>query len=215
MGTPVLHGVYLLLDEQWSPKFSLVQVIETAVSCGVRIFQYRNKTDSMRDCYLKAKALRKAASHGQATFLVNDRCDLALALDADGVHLGQDDLPLELAREILGTQKIIGMSTHRPEEVELATAAGADYIGFGPIFPTTTKRDHEPVVGIQGLQRIRALTNLPIFAIGGLTVDSMPSIRQAGGDGVAVASVVYRSVNMETTFHDLVKSFSEESPEAG
>jgi len=215
VGTPVLHGVYVLLDEQWSPTFSLVHVIETAVNCGVRIFQYRNKTDSMRDCYLKAKPLRKAASHGQATFLVNDRCDLALALDADGVHLGQDDLPLELARGIMGTPKIIGLSTHRPEEVELATAAGADYIGFGPIFPTTTKTDHEPVVGIQGLQRVRARTTLPIFAIGGITVDSVPTIRQAGGNGVAVASVVYQSVNMEKTFHDLVRSFSEESSEGG
>ncbi len=140
-------------------------------------------------------------------FIVNDRCDLALALEADGVHLGQDDLPLECARRIMGEKKIIGISTHRPEEVEAAATGGADYIGFGPIFSTPTKADHEPVVGIAGLERVRSLTTLPIFAIGGITVDAIPAIQQAGGNGVAVASVVYHSANLEDTLRALVTRF--------
>ena len=184
-----------------------MEIVEIAGKCGVRLFQYRNKTDSMLDCYQKGMPLRKATADVDATFIVNDRCDLALALGADGVHLGQDDLPLELARQILGEKKIIGVSTHLPEEVEAATKEGADYIGFGPIFSTRTKADHELVVGITGLGRARSLTTLPIFAIGGITLDSVSAIQQAGGNGVAVASVVYHSVNIEETLRRLVKCF--------
>ncbi len=207
MATPFLHGVYLLLDEQWSSQVSLVEIVETAAKCGVRLFQYRNKTDSMLDCYQKGMPLRHATADVDATFIVNDRCDLAIALEADGVHLGQDDLPFDVARQILGEKKIIGISTHRPEEVEAATKEGADYIGFGPIFSTRTKADHAPVVGITGLGQVRSLTTLPIFAIGGITLDSVPAIQQAGGNGVAVASVVYHSVNIEETLRGLVKCF--------
>jgi thiamine-phosphate pyrophosphorylase len=202
-----LHGAYLLLDEQSASQISLVQVVEVAARCGVCLFQYRNKTDSMREAYQKAIPLRRATQEMDATFIVNDRCDLALSVDADGVHLGQEDLPLEMARCILGKEKIIGISTHRAEEVEAATAGGADYLGFGPIFSTTTKADHEPVVGIKGLTHVRTLTTLPIFAIGGITLDVVPAIQQAGANGVAVASVVYRSENFEHTLQQLVKLF--------
>ena len=207
MSTSSLHGVYLLLDEQWSEDISLVQVMELAIECGVRLFQYRNKTDSMLNSYRKGLVLRRMAFKSGATFIVNDRCDLAMALDADGVHLGQDDLQLELAQSIMGKEKIIGISTHRPEEVEAANKSGADYLGFGPIFPTITKADHKPVVGIEGLKHIRSLTSLPVFAIGGITLESIPFIQEAGGNGVAVASVVYNSKNIKHTLQQLVNSF--------
>ncbi len=207
MSISSLHGIYLLLDEQWSENISLVQVMELAIECGVRLFQYRNKTDSMFNSYHKGLVLRKLALNSGSTFIVNDRCDLAMALDADGVHLGQDDLLLELAQTMMGKEKIIGISTHRPEEVEAANKSGADYLGFGPIFPTITKSDHEPVVGIEGLKRARALTSLPIFAIGGIVLESIPFIQEAGGNGVAVASVVYNSKNIKQTLQQLVNSF--------
>ncbi len=211
---PILHGPYLLLDEQWSSKVSLLQIIEIAVRCGVRLFQYRNKTDSMLDCFQKGVSLRKAVADARGIFIVNDRCDLALALEADGVHLGQDDLPLACARHVMGQKKMIGISTHRPEEVIAATKGGADYLGFGPIFPTTTKADHESVVGISGLEQVRSLTPLPIFAIGGITLDAVPAIQQAGGNGVAIASVVYQSNNIEHTFQQLVTLFSAPTQQA-
>ena len=207
MTTSSLHGIYLLLDEQWSKNISLAQVMELAIQCGIRLFQYRNKTDSMLDSYHKALILRKLAFNNRVTFIVNDRCDLAMALDADGVHLGQDDLFLESAQSIMGKEKIIGISTHRPEEVKTANKDGADYLGFGPIFPTITKADHKPVVGIEGLKHIRSLTSLPVFAIGGITLESIPFIQEAGGDGIVVASVVYNSRNIKYTLQQLVNLF--------
>ena len=207
MSISSLHGVYLLLDEQWSENISLAQVMELAIECGVRLFQYRNKTESMLNSYHKGLVLRKLAFDSGSTFIVNDRCDLAMALDADGVHLGQDDLVLELAQSIMGKEKIIGISTHRPEEIETANRGGADYLGFGPIFPTISKADHEPVVGIEGLKRVRSLTSLPIFAIGGISLESIPFIQKAGGNGIAVASVVYNSKNIKRTLLQLINSF--------
>ena len=140
-------------------------------------------------------------------FIVNDRCDLALAVKADGVHLGQDDLPLELARSIMGRHKIIGISTHRPEEVTQATQGGADYIGYGPLFPTTTKAAHEAPVGLAGLRDIRSLTTLPMFAIGGITLDCLDEVVESGVNGVAVASAVLDAPQMEHTIRDFVSRF--------
>ena len=107
----------------------------------------------------------------------------------------------------MGKEKIIGISTHRPEEIETANKGGADYLGFGPIFPTISKADHEPVVGIEGLKRVRSLTSLPIFAIGGISLESIPFIQKAGGNGIAVASVVYNSKNIKRTLLQLINSF--------
>jgi thiamine-phosphate pyrophosphorylase len=167
-----------------------MEVLHEAASAGARLFQYRDKTSSPVEVYRQALSLREASRDLGVTFLVNDRCDLALAVGADGVHLGQDDLPLARARQIMGPGKLIGISTHRPEEVQEATAGGADYLGFGPIFQPGSKQDHEPVVGINGLRRVRPLTRLPIFAIGGITAESVEDLRQAGADGVAVISAV-------------------------
>ena len=158
----------------------------------------------MKDAYAHGLPLRKAARETQVQFIVNDRCDLALALEADGVHLGQDDLPLALARSLMGPQPIIGISTHGPEQVEAATRGGANYLGFGPIFPTPTKIDHEPVVGIDGLKQSRARTHLPIFAIGGITIEAIPSLVAAGADGVAVASVVLNAQDVKNSLHDFL-----------
>lgn len=153
----------------------------------------------MKEAYSHGLPLRQAAREAQVSFIVNDRCDLALALEADGVHLGQDDFPLDLARSIMGTHSIIGISTHRAEQVDAATRGGANYLGFGPIFSTSTKPDHEPVVGIEGLHQARTRTHLPIFAIGGITIDIIPSLITAGADGVAVASAVLDATDVKNT----------------
>ncbi|MEC4672876.1 MAG: thiamine phosphate synthase [Nitrospirota bacterium] len=199
-----LHGLYLILDERWSEKVCLRDMLLAAATCGVRLFQYRNKEESMKAAYTHGLPLRKAAKEAQVQFIVNDRCDLALALEADGVHLGQDDLPLDLARSLMGAKPIIGISTHGPEQVEAATRGGANYLGFGPIFPTATKIDHEPVVGIDGLKQARARTNLPIFAIGGITIEAIPSLVAAGADGVAVASAILNATDVKRTLHDFL-----------
>ena len=181
---------YLIVDESWASRCSLAEVVHQAGEAGVKLVQYRNKTGSMKQAYEAGRILRSMAAEKEMTFIVNDRCDLALALEADGVHLGQADLPLLLARKVVGQKMLIGVSTHNPEQVQLATEEGADYLGFGPIFSTSTKANHEPVVGIEGLAGVRDLTPLPIIAIGGIVPGSVPALQGAGANGVAVASAI-------------------------
>ncbi|MDH5698558.1 MAG: thiamine phosphate synthase [Nitrospirota bacterium] len=188
-------GFYLIVDDSWTSRCSLIEVVHQASEAGVKLVQYRNKTGSMKQAYAAAYALRGVAAERGMTFIVNDRCDLALAVEADGVHLGQDDLPVLLARNVVGQTMLIGVSTHNPEQVRMATEEGADYLGFGPIFSTGTKANHDPVVGIEGLVGVRELTTLPIFAIGGIVPDSVPALRAAGANGVAVASAIFDAVD--------------------
>jgi thiamine-phosphate pyrophosphorylase len=195
----LLNGLYVILDPEASGGRPLFDTLKRAADGGARMFQYRDKTSSMLAAYRQAVQLRQAAKDAGARFLVNDRCDLALAVDADGVHLGQNDLPLEMARAMLGAGKLIGLSTHTDAQVTAATQAGADYLGFGPIFPPGSKRDHDPVVGIDGLRRIRTLTSLPVFAIGGIALDHVRLLIEAGADGVAVISALARAPDVTAT----------------
>lgn len=187
---PALRGLYLILDQRWASRCSFRDILRQAADVGVRLVQYRNKEGSMDEMYRHALALQKIARDLNMLFIVNDRCDLGLAVGADGVHLGQSDLTIDLARKVLGTRGLIGVSTHSPEQVVEATMRGADYLGFGPIFPTATKKDHEPVVGIEGIKQVRSLSSLPVFAIGGIQPESVQEILHAGANGVAVASGV-------------------------
>lgn len=195
-----LTGFYLILDESWASRCSLLEVLCEAGAAGVKVVQYRNKTGSMNQAYVAARTLRRAAAEWAMAFIVNDRCDLALAVEADGVHLGQTDLPLLLARKMVGNTMCIGVSTHNPDQVRIATEEGADYLGFGPIFPTGTKANPDQVVGVEGVSGIRELTALPIIAIGGITPDSVPALRAAGANGVAVASAILNAVDRPGMF---------------
>ncbi len=203
----LLNGLYLILDERWSSRCPLPQVLREAGQAGVKLVQYRNKTGSMRDAYEMARTLREIAKEWEMMFLVNDRCDLAMAVEADGVHLGQTDLPLTLARNLVGDDMLIGASTHNPEQVQKATVEGADYLGFGPIFPTDTKSNHDPAVGIQGMRHIRGLTPLPVFAIGGITLEFVTDLCQVGANGVAVASGILDARDRQKAFTQFLAPF--------
>jgi len=188
-----LSGLYIILDPSVCPARPLVQVLTAAAEAGASLFQYRNKTASMKDAYVEALALRQAAAKAGVLFIINDRCDLALAVNADGVHLGQGDLPLDLARKVMGQDKLIGISTHNPDQVREATAGKPDYLGFGPIFKPGSKQDHDPVVGLEGLCAMRSLTALPVFAIGGIQIDQAGEVMRAGANGVAVISAILKA----------------------
>jgi len=188
-----LSGLYIILDPSVCPARPLVDVLTTAAEAGASLFQYRNKTASMKDAYVEALALRRAAAKAGVLFIINDRCDLALALNADGVHLGQGDLPLDLAKKVMGPDKLIGISTHNPDQVREATAGKPDYLGFGPIFKPGSKQDHDPVVGLEGLRAMRSLTSLPTFAIGGIQIDQAGEVMRAGANGVAVISAILKA----------------------
>jgi len=201
-------GLYVILDPSVRQDRPLLAVMKAALEGGARIFQYRNKAGSMQDAYSDALVLRNAAADLGVLFLVNDRCDLALAVDADGVHLGQDDLSYVDARKLLGPDKLIGLSTHNADQVKQAEKLKPDYIGFGPIFKPSSKQDHDPVVGLDGLRQIRPLTNLPVFAIGGIQADQVPAIMQAGANGVAVISAVLKAEDVRTEVEKLTSLLS-------
>ena len=205
---PVLSGLYVILDPSVCPDRPLLDVLKVSAGAGARLFQYRNKAGSMKAAYEEALPLRKIAHELDSLFIVNDRCDLALAVEADGVHLGQGDLPLQYARKVLGADKLIGMSTHTPQQVREATAGGPDYLGFGPIFTPGSKADHDPVVGIAGLKAIRLLTPLPIFAIGGITVESVSDVIRVGANGVAVISAILKASDIRGTVSAFVSRIS-------
>jgi thiamine-phosphate pyrophosphorylase len=191
-----LSGLYIILDPSVYPPRSLVEVLMAAAEAGASLFQYRNKTASMKDAYVEALLLRQVAAKAGVLFIINDRCDLALAVDADGVHLGQDDLPLGLARKVMGPDKLIGISTHNLDQVREAITGKPDYLGFGPIFKPGSKQDHDPVVGLEGLRAMRRLTSLPVFAIGGIHIEQAKELIQAGANGVAVISAILKAPNI-------------------
>jgi thiamine-phosphate pyrophosphorylase len=188
-----LSGLYIILDPSVCPARPLVEVLTSAAEAGASLFQYRNKTASMQEAYVEALALRQVAAKAGVLFIINDRCDLALAVDADGVHLGQGDLPLDLARNVLGPDKLIGISTHNPDQVREATAGKPDYLGFGPIFKPSSKQDHDPVVGLEGLRAMRSLTSLPVFAIGGIQIDQAGEVMRSGAHGVAIITAILKA----------------------
>lgn len=168
---------------------SAEKALEIALAAGVRLFQYRNKSGSRKEIYKVSLELAVIVKRSGGIFVVNDHADIAKSVHADGVHLGQDDLPLEYARKILGGDGLIGISTHNVVQAREAEAAGADYIGFGPIFQTTSK-EVGPLQGSENLRLLRHSVNIPILAIGGIRPDNLAETMQAGADGVAVISAV-------------------------
>ena len=198
-------GLYVILDPALCLNRLLADVLQDATGAGATLFQYRNKSVSMKEAYSEASFLRKVAADLGVTFIVNDRCDLALAVDADGVHIGQEDIPYGDARKIMGPEKLIGLSTHNPEQVSTADRLQPDYIGFGPIFTPGAKRDHDPVVGIDGLAQIRSLTTLPIFAIGGITPENVGDVINAGADGVAVISAIVNAPDVRRAVSNFIR----------
>jgi thiamine-phosphate pyrophosphorylase len=199
-----LRGLYVILDPSVSSGRSLTDVLKGAAAGGARLFQYRNKSPSMKEAYAEALPLSHLARDLGATFIINDRCDLALAVEAAGVHLGQTDLPYDYARKVMGPSKLIGLSTHTAEQVQEAERLKPDYIGYGPIFKPGSKQDHDPVVGIEGLRQIRSLTALPIFAIGGIQVDDIDNVIRAAADGIAVVSAVLTAPDVTSAVRAII-----------
>ncbi len=171
----------------------------------MRHVQYRNKSGSRRDIYETALRLVPLAHKSEALFIVNDHTDIAVAVQADGVHLGQDDLPLEYARKLLGPEKLIGISTHSLKQAKDAQAAGADYIGFGPIFATTTK-DAGQTQGIGTIAAIKQAVSIPVIAIGGITHANVQEVIRSGADGVAVISAVLSADDIKSAAEEMIRN---------
>ncbi len=183
------YTLYVCTDRRLMSSATVQESVEEAIKGGATVIQLREKEVSGREFYQTAMAVRKVTSYYNVPLIINDRVDIAMAVSAQGVHLGQKDIPVQAARELLGADKIIGVSAANPQEAERAQEAGADYLGVGAVFSTATKTDTRPVTR-EVLQEIRRRTKLPIVAIGGINESNAMRLRETGIDGIAVVSAV-------------------------
>jgi thiamine-phosphate pyrophosphorylase len=188
----VLPRLYVILDAGLLTTTNLAFAEEMA-NAGVRLLQYRNKQATSAALLRDSRELAEVCAARGMTFLVNDRADVALLAYADGVHVGQDDLPIEHARKVVGPLKWTGVSTHNVEQFRRAAESSADYIAFGPIFSTTSKDNPDAVVGTEMLRQVRSITSKPIVAIGGITLERAREVIEAGADSAAVISGIMKA----------------------
>ncbi len=182
--------LYLVTDRKWlKPGQTLARAVETALQNGVTCLQLREKQADYEEFLQLAKDIKPICKKYNVPFIINDNVDIALAVDADGVHIGQDDMGVKKRRGILGPDKIIGTSTHNTAEALQAVADGADYIGCGAVFGSGTKTDAS-FLGIDGLKEICRAVDIPTVAIGGITAENISDLKGTGADGVAVVSAI-------------------------
>jgi thiamine-phosphate pyrophosphorylase len=181
----VFPPLYAIIDHDLLTTSELI-LAETLAGSGVELIQYRNKTAPSRQFFDISRQLSSALAPRGVRFIVNDRADIALLAGAGGVHVGQDDLSVEEARAICGKESWVGVSTHTLDQVEAADRTSADYIALGPVFPTTTKKNPDAVVGTELLRRARQITAKPLVAIGGITLERAAEVYLAGADSLAV-----------------------------
>jgi thiamine-phosphate pyrophosphorylase len=191
-------GLYVITDARPDLGRGHLEVAEAALEAGADAVQLRAKDVGGREMYELAVGLKELLGRrGSGTlFLVNDRVDVALVAEADGVHLGWDDLPPARARLLLGEEKVLGVSASSTAEALAALEAGADYLGAGPVYPTGTKADAGEPIGLEGLREITGRVDIPVVAIGGITVDRVREVLEAGASGVAVISAVIGADDM-------------------
>lgn len=184
---PTLPRLYAVLDTScFTDSAGLFAAAEELLAAGVTLLQYRNKTGNARQRLEHARELKRRLS--SARLIMNDRADLCLAADFNGVHVGQDDFSPAGARKVIGEKFWLGVSTHNPEQINEADKTSADYIAIGPVFATSSKANPDPVVGLEGVRAARKLTSKPLVAIGGITRQNCRSVIEAGADSVAVIS---------------------------
>ena len=188
----VMPRLYVILDAGMLTEPG-GEIAKKLIEAGVRLLQYRDKRASARELWSDSRVISATARAAICTFFVNDRPDIAFLAGADGVHVGQEDLGVEQAREVVGPERRVGVSTHNLKQFEQAAASSADYIAVGPIFPTNSKVNPDPVIGVDFVRRVRRLTSKPIVAIGGISLDRASEVLEAGADSVAVISGILKA----------------------
>ena len=198
------YSIYLVTDDGCLQGRELLDCVREALEGGVTLVQYRAKTASSAEMYAEALQLKALCDSFNVPLIINDRLDIAMAVGAAGVHLGQDDLPCAAARKILGEDYIIGVSAHNPAEAKAALQSGADYLGCGAVFGTATKADVKKL-GTEGLEAICKAKELPVVGIGGVTADNYREVRAAGADGAAIVSGILAQPDISATVRAIDK----------
>lgn len=198
------YSIYLVTDDGCLQGRVLIDCVRKALDGGVTLVQYRAKTASSAEMYAEALQLKALCDSFNVPLIINDRLDIAMAVGASGVHLGQDDLPCAAARKLLGEDYLIGVSAHNPAEAKAALQSGADYLGCGAVFGTATKADVQKL-GTDGLAAICKAKGLPVVGIGGVTVDNYREVRAAGADGAAIVSGILAQPDIRTTVEAIAK----------
>jgi len=203
------YSLYLVTDRGLARGRSTLEIVKAAVRGGATCVQLREKACSTLDFIEQALAVKDFLKSKSVPLIINDRVDVALAVEADGVHLGQTDMPLDIARKILGSSMIIGISAESLEDAVQAEKGGADYLGVSPIYATPTKTDTAPPLGLEGLRAIREAVRLPLVGIGSLNRDNAAAVIQNGADGVAVVSAIVSADDPATAACDLFQIIDE------
>ncbi len=194
--------LYLVTDRALAKSGTLEEVVKKAVQGGVTLVQLREKEGDTGELYEKAKALKEILAPYHIPLIIDDRIDIMLAVDADGVHVGQSDMPANVARKLIGPGKILGVSAHNLQEALKAEKDGADYLGVGAMYPTATKKDAD-VTSKEELKTIRNAVHIPLVAIGGINTRTIPSFEENSVDGFAIVSAIMAAKDPKQTAEDL------------
>lgn len=208
MKPEVDYTLYLCTDRKKMTTDTIEEAVELAIQGGVTVVQLREKDCTSREFYEIAKVVKAITDAYEVPLLINDRIDVALAIDADGVHLGQSDIPVYVARDILGQDKIIGATANTKEKAEQAWKDGADYLGVGDVFGTSTKADTKKI-SLEQLKEIKKAVDIPVVAIGGINKDNISLLKETGVDGAAVISAVVGEKDITAAVETLISNFQE------
>ena len=200
--------LYAVTDRTWTGDVTLMEQVKQALDGGITFLQLREKELSEEEFIEEAREMKKLAGEYQIPFVINDNIKVALEVDADGVHIGQDDMSVEEARELLGEDKIIGVSAHNVKEAVKAQEGGADYLGVGAVCTTSTKKDAN-VVSKEEIKKIKETVNIPIVAIGGIKKDNIDTLTGTKVDGVAVVSAIFAAKDITKETKELLKTVKE------
>lgn len=200
-------GLYFITDSKLTKK-TVIDDVKSAIKGGVRVIQYREKDAPTKQMFQEAKEIKELCQKNKVIFLINDRLDIALAVDADGVHIGQDDIPYNTARKLLGKNKIIGVTVHDLKESIDAEKKGADYIGLSPIFETSTKADAGKACGTGMIKDTVKKIKIPIVAIGGINKSNIGEVLKSGAKNVAIISAILTMDNVEQVVKNFIRKIN-------
>lgn len=205
INSDIFKGLYCITAEKYSLGRDNITVAREMISAGVKIIQYREKEKNKKEKYIQCLRLREITKQNGVFFIVNDDVDIAIAVKADGVHVGQDDMPVEVVRSIVGKEMIIGVSTHSPSQALGAMRDGADYIGAGPLYPTKTKDNVCDAVGLEYLDFAVKNIAIPIVAIGGIKRHNLPDVLRRGAGCAAMVTEITSSPNIAETIKEVCR----------